>query len=49
VDLLVQLGERYEAGGDRASAAAVFRAAAGLAADGSPLAVAGLARVASGG
>jgi DNA-binding SARP family transcriptional activator len=48
-DLLVQLGERYERGGDRAAAAAVFREAAPLGANGSPPAVAGLARVATGG
>ena len=46
-DLLVQLGERYESSGDRASAAEAFREAAGLAVDGSPLAAAGLARVAA--
>ncbi len=49
VDLLVGLGERYEAGGDRASAAAAFREASGLASDRNSLAGAGLARVAAGG
>lgn len=44
-DLLVALGEGYEATGDRASAAAAFRDALASADDGSPLAEAGLARL----
>ena len=44
-DLLVALGEGYEAIGDRASAAAAFRDALASADDGSPLAEAGLARL----
>ncbi len=49
MDLLVQLGERYETGGDRASAAAAFREALGLAQGSNPMAAAGLARVAAAG
>ena len=44
-DLLVALGEGYEAIGDRASAAAAFRDAMASADDGSPLAEAGLTRL----
>ena len=47
VDLLVTLGEAYEAGGDRASAASAFREAEATAADGCSPAEIGLARLAS--
>ncbi len=47
VDLLVTLGEAYEAGGDRASAASAFREAEATAVDGCPPAEIGLARLAS--
>jgi DNA-binding SARP family transcriptional activator len=45
VDLVVTLGEAYESGGDRMSAAAAFREAVMRAPDGCPPAVAGLARL----
>ena len=45
VDLMVAIGERYESGGDRMSAAAAFREAIQRAADQCPPAVAGLARL----
>ncbi|MEO8470261.1 MAG: histidine kinase N-terminal 7TM domain-containing protein [Chloroflexota bacterium] len=45
-DLLVALGEIYEAAGDRSSAAAAFRDAVSSADDGSPSAEAGLLRLA---
>jgi DNA-binding SARP family transcriptional activator len=45
VDLLVALGEAYEAGADRMSAAAAFREAITRSPDGCPPAVAGLARL----
>jgi DNA-binding SARP family transcriptional activator len=45
VDLVVSLGERYEAGGDRISAAAAFRDAIQSAPEGCPPAIAGLARL----
>ena len=47
VDLLIALGEGYEAAGDRASAAAAFREAVAAAADGCPPAEAGLMRLAA--
>lgn len=47
VDLLVALGEGYEASGDRASAAAAYREAVAAAIDGCPPATAGLARLAA--
>jgi DNA-binding SARP family transcriptional activator len=46
LDLLIALGEAYEASGDRSSASAAFREAVAVAADGCPPAVAGLARIA---
>ena len=45
VDLLIALGEAYEANGDRVSAASAYREALGLAVDGCPPAEAGLARL----
>ncbi|MHB8892574.1 MAG: AfsR/SARP family transcriptional regulator [Candidatus Limnocylindrales bacterium] len=45
VDLVVALGETYESGGDRMSAAAAFREAIMRAPDGCPPAAAGLARL----
>ena len=45
VDLLISLGESYEAAGDRASAGAAFREAAMASPDGCPPADAGLARL----
>ena len=45
VDLLVALGESYEAAGDRVSAAAAYREARTAAGDGCPPAEAGLARL----
>jgi DNA-binding SARP family transcriptional activator len=45
VDLLIALGERYEARGDRATAAAAFREALLVSGDELPLATAGLARL----
>ena len=45
VDLLVELGERYEASGDRLSAAGAYREAVERSEDGSPAAQAGLARL----
>lgn len=45
VDLMVGIGERYEAAGDRMSAAAAFREAIQRAPDGCPPAAAGLARL----
>jgi DNA-binding SARP family transcriptional activator len=45
VDLAVTLGEAYESGGDRMSAAAAFREAVMRAPEGCPPAVAGLARL----
>ena len=45
IDLVVALGETYEASGDRLSAAAAFREALTRAPDGCPPAVAGLARL----
>ncbi len=45
IDLLIALGESYEAGGDRPSAAAAFREAVAVAMDGCPLAEAGLVRL----
>lgn len=47
IDLLIALGEGYEAGGDRASAAAAYREATALAEDGCPPAEAGLIRLSS--
>lgn len=47
-DLLIALGEGYEAAGDRASAAAAYRDAVASAADGCPPAAAGLGRLAAG-
>jgi DNA-binding winged helix-turn-helix (wHTH) protein len=47
VDLLVALGERYESGNDRASAAAVYREAVAIAVDGCGPAEAGLLRLAA--
>jgi hypothetical protein len=47
IDLLIGLGEGYEAIGDRASAAAAYREAVASAVDGCPPAVAGLTRLAA--
>ena len=47
IDLLIGLGEGYEAQGDRASAAAAYREAVASAVDGCPPAVAGLTRLAA--
>ena len=47
IDLLVALGEGYEASGDRASAAAAYREAVAAAVDGCPPATAGLVRLAA--
>jgi hypothetical protein len=47
IDLLIALGEGYEATGDRASAAAAYREAVAAAVDGCPLAEAGLVRLAA--
>ena len=47
IDLLVALGEGYEAAGDRASAAAAYREAVAAAVDGCPPATAGLLRLAA--
>jgi hypothetical protein len=47
IDLLIALGEGYEATGDRASAAAAYREAVAAAADGCPPAEAGLVRLAA--
>ena len=47
VDLLIGLGEGYEAGGDRSSAAAAYREAVATAVDGCPPADAGLSRLAA--
>ncbi len=47
IDLLIALGEGYEASGDRASAAAAYREAVAAAADGCPPAEAGLLRLAA--
>jgi hypothetical protein len=47
IDLLIGLGEGYEANGDRASAAAAYREAVAAAVDGCPPAVAGLGRLAA--
>ena len=47
IDVLVALGEGYEAAGDRASAAAAYREAVAAAADGCPPATAGLLRLAA--
>ena len=47
IDLLVALGEGYEASGDRASAAAAYREAVAAAVDGCPPATAGLLRLAA--
>jgi hypothetical protein len=41
IDLLIALGEGYEASGDRASAAAAYREAVAAAVDGCPPATAG--------
>ncbi len=46
IDLLIALGEGYEASGDRASAGAAYRDAVALAVDGCPPAEAGLSRLA---
>lgn len=46
-DLLIALGEGYEASGDRPSAAAAYRDAVAAAVDGCPAAEAGLARLAA--
>jgi hypothetical protein len=46
IDLLITLGEGYEAAGDRASAAAAYRDAVAAAGDGCPPGEAGLARLA---
>lgn len=48
VDLLIALGEGYEAAGDRVSASAAYREAVASAADGCPPAAAGLLRLAAG-
>ena len=48
IDLLIALGEGYEAAGDRVSAAASYRDALSSDADGCPPAAAGLARLAGG-
>jgi len=47
IDLLIALGEGYEASGDRASAAAAYREAVAAAVDGCPPATAGLLRLAA--
>ena len=47
IDVLVALGEGYEAAGDRASAGAAYREAVAAAVDGCPPAAAGLARLAT--
>ena len=47
IDVLVALGEGYEAAGDRASAGAAYREAVAAAVDGCPPASAGLARLAA--
>ena len=47
LDLLIALGEGYEATGDRASAAAAYREAVAVAVDGCPPAEAGLVRLAA--
>jgi len=47
IDVLVALGEGYEAAGDRASAGAAYREAVAAAVDGCPPAAAGLARLAA--
>jgi hypothetical protein len=47
IDLLIALGEGYEASGDRASAAAAYREAVAAAVDGCPPAEAGLVRLAA--
>ncbi len=47
IDLLIALGEGYEASGDRASAAAAYREAVATALDDCPLAEAGLLRLAA--
>jgi DNA-binding SARP family transcriptional activator len=47
IDLLIALGEGYEASGDRASAAAAYREAVAAAVDGCPPATAGLGRLAA--
>jgi DNA-binding SARP family transcriptional activator len=47
IDLLIALGEGYEASGDRVSAAAAFREAVATALDDCPLAEAGLRRLAA--
>lgn len=47
IDLLIALGEGYEASGDRASAAASYREAVAAAVDGCPPAEAGLLRLAA--
>jgi len=47
IDLLIALGEGYEASGDRASAAAAYREAVAAAVDGCPPAEAGLLRLAA--
>lgn len=48
IDLLIALGQGYEASGDRASAAAAYRDAVAGSADGCPSAQAGLTRLAAG-
>jgi hypothetical protein len=47
IDLLIALGDGYEANDDRASAAAAFREAVATSVDGCPLAEAGLLRLAA--
>jgi hypothetical protein len=47
IDVLIALGEGYEAAGDRASAGAAYREAVAAAVDGCPPAAAGLARLAT--
>jgi hypothetical protein len=47
IDVLIALGEGYEAAGDRASAGAAYREAVAEAVDGCPPATAGLMRLAA--